>query len=206
MFRKAIKSLAFTAISVSVIATSAFAELGAGEKAPDFTATAVDGTTVTLSSLKGKVVVMDWANYGCPFDHMHYASGNLPKLEKKYTGKGVVWLSIMSSAPGREGYFTQAQLKTEDTKNHNHATHVLMDSGGTIGKLYGAKTTPHMFVIDANGVVQYNGAIDSIPSTDADTLSKATPYAANAIDAVLAGKTPNPALTTPYGCSVKYSK
>jgi peroxiredoxin len=204
MLKHAMKSLAIATFTTALAASAAFAEVGPGEKAPDFTAQAADGSTVTLSALKGKVVVLDWANYGCPFDHMHYSSGNLPKLQKKYAGKGVVWLSIMSSAKGKEGYYTQNELKDQDTKNNNHATHVLMDSDGKIGHLYEAKTTPHMFVIDAKGIVQYNGAIDSVPSTDQESLTRATPYAANAIDAVLAGKTPEPAFIPPYGCSVKY--
>ena len=204
MFNKTFKSLAITLALLAGVAAPAYAKLEPGDKAPDFSAPAADGAQVTLSSLQGKIVVLDWANYGCPFDHMHYASGNLPTLQQKYTGKGVVWLSVMSSAPGKEGYFTQAQLKEEDEKNNNHATHVIMDSDGKIGKLYGAKTTPHMFIIDTKGLVSYNGAIDSVPSTDASSLPKATPYVANAIDALLAGKTPNPASNAPYGCSVKY--
>jgi cytochrome oxidase Cu insertion factor (SCO1/SenC/PrrC family) len=207
MLLKTLTSLTIAALFTGLVTTASYAaELGAGEMAPDFTAKADDGSEVTLSSLRGKIVVLDWANYGCPFDHMHYASGNLPALQQKYTGKGIVWLSVMSSAPGKEGYYTQDLLKEADTANNNHATHVLMDGNGKIGKLYGAKTTPHMFVIDAKGVVQYNGAIDSISSTEQETLAKATPYIANAIDAVLAGKNPDPAYTTPYGCSVKYAE
>ncbi len=206
MFKKTARLIIFVALLANVAGEIACAaELAPGDKAPDFTAKAVDGAQVTLSSFRGKTVVLDWANYGCPFDHMHYASGNLPLLQKKYTGKGVVWLSVMSSAPGRQGYFTLVEFMVEDKKNNNNATHVLMDSDGKIGRLYGAKTTPHLFVIDANGVVQYNGAIDSIPSTDPQSLAEAVPYAANAIDAVLAGKKPDPAFTTPYGCSVKYN-
>jgi len=188
-----------------LLATPAYAKLEPGEMVPDFTAKAVDGTQVKLSSLQGKVVVFDWANFGCPFDHMHYASGNLPALQKRYTGKGVIWLSVMSSASGKQGYFTQEQFKAENDKNNNHASYVLIDSDGKIGKLFEAKTTPHIFVIDAKGIVKYNGAIDSIPSTDAESLSKAIPYAANAIDSVLAGKSPDPSFVTPYGCSVKYA-
>lgn len=203
MLKKIMQSLAVVALAL--MATPSCAQLAPGEKAPDFSAKATDGSTVTLSSFKGKVVVLDWANYGCPFDHMHYASGNLPALQNKYTGKGVVWLSVMSSAPGKEGYFTQDQFKAENAKNNNHATYVLMDADGKIGRAYGAKTTPHMFVIDTKGIVQYSGAIDSVPSTDAESLTKAIPYTANAIDAVLAGKIPDPAKTTPYGCGVKYN-
>jgi len=204
MTKQSIISFAAAALAVCLMAVASGAEISPGEKAPAFTARAADGSTVALSSLKGKTVVLDWANYGCPFDHMHYSSGNIPRLQQKYTAKGVVWLSVMSSAPGKEGYYTQDELKMQDAKNNNHATYVLMDGDGKIGHLYDAKTTPHIFVIDSNGIVQYNGAIDSMPSTDPQTLANAIPYAANAIDAVIKGKTPNPAFIPPYGCSVKY--
>lgn len=205
MLNKTSKFLAVAALFACMVSVASYAELSPGDMAPEFTAKAVDGDEVTLSSLQGKIIVLDWANYGCPFDHMHYASGNLPALQKKYTGKGIVWLSVMSSAPGKQGYFTQEQFKIKNERNNNYASHVLMDNDGKVGRLYGAKTTPHIFIIDAKGVVRYNGAIDSIPSTDSETLLKASPYAANAIDSVLAGKNPDPAFTTPYGCSIKYS-
>ncbi|HEU5047792.1 MAG TPA: redoxin domain-containing protein [Rickettsiales bacterium] len=202
--RSAVRNILISLIIAGMSSVAIAAELTPGQDAPDFTAKATDGTKVKLSSLKGKIVVLDWANYGCPFDHMHYSSGNLPTLQEKYTQKGIVWLSVMSSAPGKQGYFTQDQFKQQNTENHNHATHVLMDADGKIGHLYGAKTTPHIFVIDPQGKLAYEGAIDSVPSTDPASLAKATPFAANAIDAVLAGQKPNPDFSPSYGCSIKY--
>ncbi|MEM9964894.1 MAG: redoxin domain-containing protein [Asticcacaulis sp.] len=175
-----------------------------GTTAPAFSLKDVDGKTVSLASLKGKVVVIDWANYQCPFDKMHYESGNLPALQKKYTGKGVVWLTIHSSAPGKQGYHAPADMKKENVRVKNAATYVLTDYDGKVARAYDAKTTPQIYVIDKAGVLQYNGAIDSIPSAKADTLAKAVPHGANAIDAVLAGKKPSPAATQPYGCNIKF--
>lgn len=175
-----------------------------GTPAPGFTVKDVNGKDVKLSSFRGKTVVLDWANYQCPFDKMHYESGNIPKMQAKYKAKGVVWLTVQSSAPGEQGYHAPAAMKAENARVKNAANHVLLDYDGKVGRAYDAKTTPQIYVIDKNGVVQYNGAIDSIPSSKADTLAKATPHGANAIDAVLAGKKPTPAATQPYGCNVKY--
>jgi len=192
------------ALSVAVLIAPAFAAPRPGTPAPDFTAKDVNGNTIKLSDFKGKTVVIDWANYQCPFDKMHYESGNIPALQKKYTAQGVVWLTVHSSAPGREGYHDPAELKKEDDRVKNAATHVIPDPDGKIGHLFEAKTTPHIYVINSKGIIQYNGAIDSVPSTDAKTLATATPYAKNAIASVLSGGTPELTSTQPYGCSVKY--
>lgn len=173
-------------------------------EAPAFNLPAADGSKVSLADLKGKTVVLEWLNYECPFSKMHYDSGNLPKMQAKYTGKDVVWLSIASSAKGKQGYFTAQEYVSENKKFENHASHVLLDVDGEVARKYGAKTTPHMYVIGPDGIVQYNGAIDSIPSSNASTLATAEPLAANAIEAVLAGKQPSPAATRPYGCGIKY--
>jgi len=203
------KTLILTlALATGVLAAASPASaqpLSPGSPAPDFTLKDIDGKDITLSSFKGKIVAIDWANYECPFDRMHYASGNLPGLQKKYTGKGVVWLSIHSSAPGKEGSFTAEEMKTENARYGTASTSVLLDPSGAVARLYGAKTTPHLFVVGADGTIRYNGAIDSIPSTDPKSLAGATPYAANALDALLAGTPPNPAATQPYGCSIKYA-
>lgn len=186
-------------------ASQASAEALPGKPAPEFTAKTADGKELTLASLKGKTVVLEWANYECPFSEMHYKSGNLPELQKKYADKGVVWLTVMSSAEGKQGYYTADTIAERNKEMYNHASHVLLDSDGTIGKLYGAKTTPHLYVIDKDGVVQYNGAIDSIPSSDAKTLKEAKPLTADAIDALLAGKKPAEPYNQAYGCSIKYA-
>lgn len=198
-------------LSVMVLATLAYAadaraEALPGKPAPQFTGTSSDGKEVSLSSLKGKVVVLEWANYECPFSEMHYKSGNLPDLQKKYTGKGAIWLTVISSAEGKQGYYPADKIGAKNEEMKNHASHVVVDKDGTIGKLYGAKTTPHLYVIDSEGILQYNGAIDSIPSSDAKTLKEAKPLAADAIDAVLEGKTPAQSYNQAYGCSIKYAE
>ena len=201
-----LKHLALAAVfAAGLLALPAHANIQPGAAAPDFTAKAIDGKELTLSGLKGKTVVLEWSNYDCPFVRMHYSSDNIPNLQSKYTEKDVVWLTVMSSAPGKQGYYTADELIARGQKVNNHATHVLMDADGKIGKLYAAKTTPHIFVIDKAGMVQYNGAIDSIPSSDKQSLSRAEPLAAKAIDAVLAGNEPENAANKPYGCGVKYN-
>lgn len=202
-FSRRVISAALMAVALGAGAQAAHA-VRPGTAAPAFNLKDPDGKSVSLSSLKGKVVVIDWANYQCPFDKMHYESGNLPALQKKYADKGVVWLTIHSSAPGKQGYHAPAALKAENARVKNAATHVLTDYDGAVAKAYDAKTTPQIYVIDKNGVLQYNGAIDSIPSSNANTLARAVPHGANAIDAVLAGKKPTPAATQPYGCSIKF--
>ncbi len=177
-----------------------------GSPAPDFTLTDTSGKTHTLKSFQGKTVVLEWFNKDCPYVKKHYDSSNMQKLQKKYTDSGVVWLSIVSSAKGNQGYEEPADAaKTRiDLKVANTAT--LLDAPGTVGKLYAAKTTPHMFVIDPKGMLVYNGAIDSLSSTDAADIPKAKNYLAMALDTVTAGngKAVEMATTKPYGCSVKY--
>ncbi len=198
-------ALAAGVVAATPRASAQASSLSPGSPAPDFTLKDTGGKDVTLSSFKGKIVAIDWANYECPFDRMHYASGNLPGLQKKYTGKGVVWLSIHSSAPGKEGYFTAEEMKEENARYGTASTAVLLDPTGAVARLYGAKTTPHLFVVGTDGTIQYNGAIDSVPSTDPKSLPDATPYAATALDALLTGGKPNPAATQPYGCSIKFA-
>lgn len=175
-----------------------------GEKAPDFTAADSNGKNHTLASYKGKIVVLEWLNHQCPFVKKHYGGENMQKLQKTYAGKGVIWLSIISSAPGKQGYCTPEEANSLTREKGAAPTAVLLDSQGTVGKLYGAKTTPHMFIISADGVLVYNGAIDDIPSTDIDDIAKAKNYVQSALDELLAGKAVSMATSQPYGCSVKY--
>ena len=175
-----------------------------GEEAPTFTLTDSKGTSQSLSDFRGKFVVLEWLNHDCPFVKKHYGSGNMQKLQKEYTAKGVVWLSIISSAPGKQGHRTGPQADA-DTKDKNASpTAVLLDPAGEVGQKYGAKTTPHMFVLDKEGKVIYAGAIDSINSTNPADVAKAENHIRQTLDAALAGKpVPTPS-TKPYGCSVKY--
>ena len=183
---------------------SAFAAVEPGETAPDFTLKDSKGNSQKLSSFSGKFVVLEWMNPECPFVKKHYSTGNMQSLQKEYTAKGIVWLSIISSAPGKQGYCTgpQAEANTKDQKAF--PTAVLLDPSGEVGQLYGAKTTPHMFVINPEGKLIYMGAIDNIRSANSSDCAKADNYVRQTLNATLAGKpVPNPE-TKSYGCSVKY--
>jgi peroxiredoxin len=172
-----------------------------GDAAPAFTVKNVKGDEVSLADHKGKVVVLEWLNHDCPYVKKHYASGNLPKLQESYTGKDVVWISINSNAG-----VSASDLAARSTKEGSKASQVVLDPDGKVGKAYDAKTTPHMIVIGKDGKVAYNGALDSINSTDVADVEKADNHVVAALDALLAGKTVEVAKTKPYGCGVKYAK
>lgn len=174
------------------------------QPAPDFTAKTTKGETFTLSQQKGKLVVLEWNNNDCPFVKKHYDSGNMQTLQKKYTGEGVVWVSIISSAPGKQGYVEDDGANKIVTERNAAPTYVIRDTDGKIGKLYDAKTTPHMFVINKEGVLNYAGAIDSIPSADQADVTKAQNYVTAALEEVKAGKPITTPTSRPYGCNVKY--
>jgi peroxiredoxin len=195
---------AATAACDSAVSSSVPAAAKIGEPAPDFTLPGADGKSHSLSAYKGKYVVLEWTNHECPFVKKHYGSGNMQSQQKELTGKGAVWLSIVSSAQGKQGYVDAAQA-TELTKSRGAApTAVLLDASGDVGRKYGAKTTPHMFVVAPDGKLIYMGGIDSIPSADADDIARATPYVKVALGEAMAGKPVTNASTKPYGCSVKY--
>ena len=182
-------------------------KLTAAEKAakiaPDFVLTAHTGAKVSLSQFRGKPVVLEWYNAGCPFVRKHYDSGNMPSLQQKYTSKGVIWLRIISSAIGRQGFMTQAEAAADHAAN-SHATFTLLDTNGEVGRLYGAQTTPHMFVISRAGLIVYQGAIDSMATPLQKDIPYADNYVADALDNVLAGKPVTYTSSTPYGCGIKY--
>ena len=175
-----------------------------GSKAPDFTLSDSDGKPRRLSDSAGKAVVLEWLNYDCPFVRKHYDSGNMQGLQEEYTAKGVVWLSLISSAQGKQGHYTAGEVSQKNKERGGHATAVLLDAKGETGKLFGAKTTPHMFVIDQKGVLVYAGAIDDKRSTDVEDVKGARNYVREALDAVLAGRPVKTPYTKSYGCSVKY--
>ena len=172
--------------------------------APDFKGVDSNGVEHSLSEYRGKFVVLEWANQGCPYEQKHYLSGNMESLQRQWTGQGVVWLSIISSAPGQQGYVTPAQENDYLQKMKAAPTAALLDPSGTIGRLYDAKTTPHMFVIDPEGKIVYQGAIDNKPTPDQADLKTADNYLNDALNAAMAGKPVAVASTRPYGCSVKY--
>ena len=190
----------------SLIATSIFAAdvPPVGSAAPDFSLTDAKGATHSLSQYKGKYVVLEWFNPECPFVKKHYGGGNMQKLQEEYTGKGVVWLSIDSSAPGMEGSLTpdQAQKKISEWKTKQTA--LLLDPEGKAGRAYGAKNTPDMIVINPDGKIVYEGAIDSKATPNPADIPSSTNYVKVALDESLAGKPVTNANTKPYGCSVKY--
>ena len=175
-----------------------------GEPAPDFTLTGSDGKAYALGAFKGKYVILEWTNHECPFVKKHYGSGNMQAQQKELIGKGAVWLTIVSSAPGKQGH-VDAAAATELTKNRSAApTAVLLDPSGEVGRKYDAKTTPHMFIVAPDGKLIYMGGIDSIPSADTEDIAKATPYVQVALGEAMAGKPVSNPSTRPYGCSVKY--
>ncbi len=175
-----------------------------GQAAPAFSVADTQGQTQALDQYKGKWVVLEWTNHECPFVKKHYGAGNMQKLQKDYAGKGVAWLTVISSAAGKQGHLTPAQAD-QLTKERGAAPRaVLLDPAGTMGRAYGAKTTPHMYVIDPSGKLVYAGAIDDTPSTDPADIPRSRNYLSEALDAALAGKPVPTATSTPYGCSVKY--
>ena len=179
-------------------------ELKIGKKAPEFTLTASDGKVHNLKDYRGKYVVLEWINYDCPFVRKHYKSENMQTLQKRYTAKDVVWLSICSSAPGKQGNFSNEVIAERSAELGASHTAYLIDADGMVGKWYDAKTTPHMFVIDPEGRLVYMGGIDDIRSTDVKDIPKATNYVAAALDASMAGKKVAVTSSKPYGCGVKY--
>lgn len=175
-----------------------------GKTAPSFGLRDTEGQKRSLVDFKGKYVVLEWVNHGCPFVKKHYDSGNMPALQKELTGQGAVWLSIASSAEGKQGHFTAEQWKPLLTEKNSAATATLLDPEGTVGKLYGAKTTPHMFVIGPDGKLLYKGAIDDKPSTDPADVNGARNYVRAAFLEAKEGKPVGQPDTQPYGCGVKY--
>jgi len=195
---------------VSLSLASVFAASGAaqaatvGQPAPAFTLKDASGKTVKLSDFKGKHVVLEWTNPGCPFVQKHYNSGNMPATQKDAMGKGVVWLSINSTEKASGDYLEPAKLVAWKQERKSAPSAVLMDEEGTVGKAYGARTTPHMYIVNPQGQLIYAGGIDSIPSARVDDIAKATNYVKQGVAEAVAGKKISAATTQPYGCSIKY--
>lgn len=175
-----------------------------GSMAPDFKGTDSNGVQHNLSEYRGKFVVLEWANRGCPYEQKHYKSGNMESLQKQWTDKGVVWLSILSDGPGQQGYVTPAQENDYLKTMHASPTAALLDPTGSIGHLYDARTTPHIFVIDPAGKLIYQGALDDKPTPDPASLKTADNYLNDALSAAMTGKPVAVAVTKPYGCAVHY--
>ena len=175
-----------------------------GQPAPDFSVADTNGHAQALSALRGKFVVLEWFNPECPFVKKHYGSGNMQAIQKDATATGVVWLSVDSSAPGKQGSVTPEQANAFMRAQGGSPSAILLDPDGTLGRRYGARTTPHLFVIDPAGALIYNGAIDDTPSTDPADVSTATNYVRQALAEAMAGKPVSVPTSQPYGCSVKY--
>ena len=191
-------------LAAALFACSAFA-VKVGTPAPDFSGTDTHGKAEQLSAFKGKYVVLEWTNADCPYAHAQYASGNMQSLQKEWTAKGVVWLSVISSAPGQQGYKTAADDNAYLIAQKAAPTAVLLDPSGKIGHEYEAKTTPHMFIIDPSGKLIYAGAIDDHPTADPSEIKGSKNYVSEALNAAMAGKPVPVAYTRSYGCSVKYA-
>jgi peroxiredoxin len=176
-----------------------------GDPAPDFTGTDSNGQTHKLSEYRGKYVVLEWTNNGCPYTRKHYTSGNMQNLQKQWTAKGVVWLTVLSSAPGAQGYMTASAENTYLQKVHATPTAALLDPTGALGHEYDAKTTPDMYVIDPSGKLIYAGAIDDHPTDDPSDIPRSKNYVTDALTQAMAGQQVAVTYTRPYGCSVKYN-
>lgn len=202
--RATLRATAFTAAMLVFGAAPALAAPAVGQPAPSFVAVDSKGQQVRLADLKGKVVVLEWTNHECPYVQKHYTSSNMQNLQKRAKGAGVVWLSVISSAPGEQGHVAGARADELTASRQALPTAVLLDAQGAIGKSYDARTTPHMFVIDAKGILRYAGGIDSIATNKVADIEKADPLFKTALESVLKGENVAQAVTRPYGCSVKY--
>src|SRR5690554_515345 len=185
---------------------SAFAAPEIGQPAPIFEAVAADGSNVSLTDLRGKTVVLEWTNDGCPFVQKHYNSGNMQQTQATAVEGGAVWFQVISSAPGTQGHADAARaMALNEQRNVTDVTNVLLDEEGAVARAYGAQVTPHLYIIDGEGALQYMGAIDSIPTGRTEDIAEATNYVVEALTAMQAGEAvPNP-VTRPYGCTVKYA-
>ena len=196
----------FSFLLIFLVGYNLYAENKAkiGENAPNFTLTDSYGKTHKLSDFAGKYVVLEWINFDCPFVVKHYKSENMQKLQKEFTDKGVIWLAICSSAEGKQGHFDNKEINKRINDYKAKMTAYLIDEDGTVGKLYDAKVTPHMYIINPEGKLIYQGAIDDIKSTDTEDVKKAKNYVKIALESAMNNKPIETKTSVPYGCSVKY--
>jgi hypothetical protein len=189
-------------LTLAAFTAQAHAEAVPGQAAPAFSGMTATGETVSLSDFAGQTVVLEWTNHGCPYVQRHYA-GSMQALQAAAAAEEIAWIQVISSAPGEQGHVDGDTALSLNEERGAQVAHTLLDPDGTIGRAYDARTTPHMYVIDAEGVLQYAGGIDDQPRPR-DGDPEPTPFVAMALDALAAGETPDPAATAPYGCSVKY--
>jgi len=205
MFSQRIVGFFVLGLTLLLAASPARAEPVVGQPAPAFSGAAAEGGTLNLADLRGKTVILEWTNHECPFVRKHYESGNIPKVQKQAASQGVVWLQVISSGPGKEGYVDAATAKKLNQERGATPANVVFDPSGAIGKLYAATNTPQLFIIDPKGVLLYKGGIDSIPSADQDDIATAENYISSALKELAEGKAISKAVTKPYGCTVKYA-
>ena len=199
-----IRTIMISVLAVFGLSVTSVAAVQVDQPAPDFTLNSAAGSTVSLSDYQGQTVVLEWTNHDCPYVQKHYDSDNMQSLQRKYAAKDVVWLSIISSAPGKQGY-VDAETANQLTSSRNASpAHVLFDPEGTVGRQYGARTTPHMYLIDKEGTLRYAGGIDSIKSANPADIAKATNYVDEGLTSLLGGQAIAKKTSSPYGCSVKY--
>lgn len=194
-------------LSLLLLSLLATTSVKNGDTAPSFTLLNQDNKTVSLDEFKGKKIILEWTNHDCPFVKRHYDTTNMQTIQKDMTDNEIVWLSIISSAEGKQGHVSKEQAKELTLKRNAYPTHVLLDTKGSVGRMFSAKTTPHMFVIDELGKVRYQGAIDNLGNTGAlfsTDLSKAKNYVKNAVNQLMSGEEVKDKKTRPYGCSIKY--
>jgi peroxiredoxin len=193
------------ALALFLIATLTGFTASVGKSAPAFTGMDTHGRIHSLADYRGKYLVLEWTNKDCPYTRAQYDSGNMQALQKEWTAKGVVWLTVLSSAPKKQGYMDAAEEDAWIKSVHAHPTAAILDPNGVIARAYGAKTTPHMFVIDPSGKLIYDGAIDDRPTTDPSNVDRVHNYVSAALSSNMAGKAVQTSYTRPYGCSVKYA-
>jgi peroxiredoxin len=198
-----LKTLLFT-LFLSLSTFAVHAKISVDSAAPDFSLVNEKGEMVTLSDYKGKYVILEWTNHLCPYVQKHYGSDNMQGMQGEYTDQDAVWLSIISSAPGKQGYVSAQESMALTDERSATPSHVLFDPEGDVGRMYSAKTTPHMYIIDPAGILRYAGAIDSIKSANPADIDKADNYVDLGMSALMAGKQVANKLTPPYGCSIKY--
>ncbi|REL32961.1 thioredoxin family protein [Rhodohalobacter sp. SW132] len=210
------KKITFLSVLLIAIASLAFLNMGmasesnlsgavVGEPAPDFSVVDAYGNTHSLSDYEGQFVILEWLNHDCPFVRKHYDGNNMQELQKKYTDQDVVWLSVISSAPGTQGYLEPEGAQKITGEKNASPTAVLLDEDGTMGRAYDARVTPHMYIINPDGILEYNGAIDDRPTPRARDLEGARNYVVEAMDALMNGGEIEVRTNTPYGCTVKYN-
>lgn len=201
------KKLITTSIAFSLFLAGGLSLPGAevGEPAPEFTLMGSDGEEYSLSDFEGQFVVLEWVNHGCPFVRKFYGAGEMQRLQKEYTDQDVAWLTINTSAPGKQGHMTAEQANESIEEYDAHPTAILLDHDGTVGRKFDARVTPHMYVIDPEGTLIYNGAIDDSPTTDPADLEDAENYVVAALTSAMNGEEVATARTRPYGCGMKYA-